>query len=153
MSDSLKPQGLQHSRLPCPSLSPGVCSKSCLLSQWCYLNISPSATPSSSCPQSFPASGSFPVSWLFTTGGQSTGASASVPVLIWLGGGTIGRWSGHEGEALMKGISALIKKTKESSPELPGKIQGEGDCLHILTRHWICWCLDLGFPCLWNYDK
>ena len=78
MSNSLKPQGLQHSRLPCPSLSPGVCSKSCLLSQWCYLNISPSATPSSSCPQSFPASGSFPVSKFFTSGGQNIGTSASV---------------------------------------------------------------------------
>lgn len=46
----------------------------------------------------------------------------------------------------MKGISALIKKTKESSLELPGKVQGNDAYLQILTRHWICWCLDLGFP-------
>ena len=60
-----------------PSLSPGVCSDSCPLSQWCYLIISSSAA-SSSCPQSFPASRSFPVSQLFTSGGQSIGASTSV---------------------------------------------------------------------------
>ena len=63
--------------IPCLSLSPGVCSNSCPLSQWCYLTISSSVTPFSSCPQSFLASGSFPVSLLFVSGGQSTGASAS----------------------------------------------------------------------------
>ena len=57
-------------KLPCPSLSPGVCSNLCVLSQWCYLTISSSATPFSFCLQSFPASGSFPVSWLFASGGQ-----------------------------------------------------------------------------------
>ena len=57
-------------RLPCPSLFPGVCSDSCLLSQWCYLTISSFANPFSSCPQSFPASGSFPASQPFTSGGQ-----------------------------------------------------------------------------------
>ena len=77
MSDSLQPQGLQHSRLPCPSLSPRVCSDSCPLSQWCYIIISSSA-PFSFCLQSFPASGSFPINWLFTSGSQSIGASASV---------------------------------------------------------------------------
>ena len=61
-----------------PSLSPGVCSDSCPLSQWCYLIISSSAAPVSSCPQSFPASRSFPVSQLFASGGQSIGASTSV---------------------------------------------------------------------------
>ena len=65
-SDSLWPHGLLHTRLPCPSLSPGVCSNSCPLSWWCYPIISSSATHFSSCPQSFPASGSFPISWLFT---------------------------------------------------------------------------------------
>ena len=74
----LWPHRLQHTRLLCPPLSPGVYSDSCPLSWWCYLNISSSDTPFSVCLQSFPASGSFPVSWLFTTGGQSTGASASV---------------------------------------------------------------------------
>ena len=66
MSDSLWRHGLQHTRLPCLSLSLGVCSNSCPLSQWCYPAISSSVTPFTSCPQSFPASGSFPISWLFT---------------------------------------------------------------------------------------
>ena len=78
MSDFLWPHEMQHARLPFPSLSPGVCSNSCPLSQWCYITISSSATPFSFCLQSFPASGSFPMSWLFTSGGQSIGASASV---------------------------------------------------------------------------
>ena len=68
-------------KLPCPSLSPGVCSNSCPLSQWCYLGISSSVTPFSSCPQYFPASGSFPMSRLFTASGQNIGASASASVL------------------------------------------------------------------------
>ena len=75
------PPGLQHSRLLSPPLSPEVCSSSYPLSWWCYLTISSSAVPFSSCPQSFPASGSFPVSRLFTSGGQSMGASASATVL------------------------------------------------------------------------
>ena len=81
MSDSLPPYELQHAKLPCPSPSPGVCSNSCPLSQYCHPAISSSSALFSSCPQSFPASGSFPVSWLFTSGGQSTGASASASVL------------------------------------------------------------------------
>ena len=82
MSDSLHPHGLLHSRLPCPSLSPAVCSNSYPLSWWCYLAISSSATLYSSCLQSFPASGSFPMSQLSASGGQSTGTSASVSVLL-----------------------------------------------------------------------
>ena len=81
MSDSLQTHGLQHTRLPCPSSSSGACSNSCPLSQWCYLIISSSITPLSSYPQSFPASGSFPMSQLFASGSQSTGASASASVL------------------------------------------------------------------------
>ena len=77
MSDSLWPRGLQHARLPCPSPSPGICSDSYLLSQWYYLTILSSASPFF-CLPSFPASGSFPVSWLFASGGQSIGASAKV---------------------------------------------------------------------------
>ena len=75
---TLRTHGLQHTRLPCPSLSPRVCSNSCSLTRWCHLIISPSVTPFSSCPQSFPASGSFPRSWLFASDGQSVGASGSV---------------------------------------------------------------------------
>ena len=77
VSDSLRLHGLQHSRLPCPSLSPGVCSDS-LSIESVMSSISFSVTTFSSCLQSFPASGSFPVSQLFTLGGQSIGASASV---------------------------------------------------------------------------
>ena len=81
VSSSLWPHGLQHSRLPCPSPSPGVCSNSSSLSWWCHPTISSSVAPFSSCPQSFPASVSFPVSWLFASGGQSIVASASATVL------------------------------------------------------------------------
>ena len=79
MSDYLRPHGLHHARLPHPSPSPRACSDSCPLSQWCHPTISSSVTPF--CPQSFPASESFPVSWLFASGGQSIGALASAPVL------------------------------------------------------------------------
>ena len=68
-------------RLPCPSLSPGVCSNSCPLSQWCYLTISSAVTPFSFCFKSFPASGSFPVSRIFASGGQSIRISVSATVL------------------------------------------------------------------------
>ena len=77
----LQPSWLQHARLPCPSLSPGVYSNSCPLSQWYHQNISSSVAHFSSCSQSFPASESFLMSWLFTSGGQSIGASASASVL------------------------------------------------------------------------
>ena len=73
--------GMQHPRLPCPSLSPKVCSNSCPLSRQCHPTISSSVAPFSSCLQSFPASGSFPMTWLFTSGGQTIGASVSVSVL------------------------------------------------------------------------
>ena len=78
MSDYLRPHGLQHARLPWPSLSPGVCSNSCPLSRRCHPTILSTVTSLSSCPQSFPGSASFPMSWLFIAGGQRTGASASV---------------------------------------------------------------------------
>ena len=81
MSNSLWPHGLQHARLPCPSPTPGIYSNSCLLSQWCHPTISSSVIPFSSCLQSFPASGSFPMCQLFTSGGQSIGVSASASVL------------------------------------------------------------------------
>ena len=77
MSDSLWPHGLQHAKLPCLSLSPGVGSNSCPLSRWCHPTISSSVVPFSLCPQSFLASGSFPMSWVFASGGQSIRALAS----------------------------------------------------------------------------
>ena len=81
MSDSLRPQEPQHARPPCPSPAPGVYQNSCALSRWCHQTISSSGIPFSSCPQSFPASGSFQMSQLFTSGGQSIGVSASTSVL------------------------------------------------------------------------
>ena len=81
VSDSLRPHGLQHVRLPCPSPTPGAYSNSCPLSRWCHPTISSSVVPFSSLPQSFPASGPFPMSQLFTSGGQSLGVSASASVL------------------------------------------------------------------------
>ena len=81
MCDSLWCHGLQHTRLPCPSSSHGACSNSCPLSWWCHPIISSSVVHLSSGPQFFPALGSFLMSWLFISGGQSTGASTSTSVL------------------------------------------------------------------------
>ena len=81
VSDTLRPDELQHARPPCPSPTPGVHPNSCPLSWWCHSTISSSIVPFSSCLQSFPASGSFPMSQLFTSGGQSIGVSASTSVL------------------------------------------------------------------------
>ena len=81
VSDSLRPHGLQHARLPCPSLTPRVYSNSCPLSQWCHPIISSSVIPFSSRLQFFTASGSFQMSQLFASGDQSIGVSASTSVL------------------------------------------------------------------------
>ena len=81
-SFSLQPHGLQHARLPCPSPTPGVCSNSCPLSQWCHPDISSAVVPFSSCLQSCPASGSFQMSQFFTSSGQSIGVSALASVLL-----------------------------------------------------------------------
>jgi len=106
MSDSLQPRGLQHARLPCPSLSP--CSDSSPLSRWCHRIISSSVAPFSSCPQSFPASGSFPMTWSLASGGQCIGASASALVLSvnrqdWFALGLTGLFS-----LLSKGLSRIF---------------------------------------------
>ena len=100
---------LQHARLPCPALSFGVCSDLCPLSRWFHLTISSSAAPFSSGPQSFPASGSFSVIWLFASGGQIIGASASVlPINIqsWFPLGLTGLIS-----LLSKGLSRVFFST------------------------------------------
>ena len=82
MSNSLRPYEPQHTSPPCPSPAPGVHPNPCPLSRWCHPTISSSVVPFSSCPQSFPASGSFQMSHLFTSGGQSIGVSASTSVLL-----------------------------------------------------------------------
>ena len=81
MSSSLRSHGLQHARLPCPLPTPGAYSNSCPSRWWCHPTISFSVVPFFSCLQSFPASGSFPMSQLFASGGQSIGVSASASVL------------------------------------------------------------------------
>ena len=109
MFDSLQPHGLQHVGLPCPLLSSGVCSNLCPLSWWCHPTVSFSVILFSSCPQSFPASGSFPLSRLFSSGDQSIGASASVlPVNIqgWFPLGWTGLIS-----LLSKGLSTIFSST------------------------------------------
>ena len=111
VSNSLGPNELQHARLPCPSLSPWVCSNSCPLSQWCYPTILSSVAPFSSCSQSFLASGSFPVNQLFESGGQRIGASASASVLLmniqgWYPLGLIGLIS-----FMSKGLSRVFSST------------------------------------------
>ena len=111
ISDSLWPHGLQHTRSPCLSPSPRVYSNSCPLSQWCHPTTSSSVVPFSSCLQSFPASGSFQMSQLFTSGGQSIGVSASGSVLPmniqdWFPLGWMGWIS-----LLSKGLSRVFSNT------------------------------------------
>ena len=111
VSHSLWPRGLQHTRPPCPSPTPGAYSNSCPLSQWCHPTISSSVVPFSSCLQSFPASRSFPMSQFFPSGGQSIGVSASASVLPmniqdWFPLG----WTGWA-SLLTKGLSRVFSNT------------------------------------------
>ena len=108
MSDPFWPHGLEHVRLACPSLSPWVCSNPSPSSQWCHLTISSSVAPFSSCLQSFPESGSFPMSQFFASDGQSIWAPASAPVLPrniqgWFSSGMTGLIS-----MLSKGLSRVF---------------------------------------------
>ena len=110
-SNPLQPHRLQHTRLPCPSPTPGVYSNSCPLSRWWHWTISSSVILFSSCLQSFPASGSFPMSQFFASGGQSIGVSASASVLPmniqdWLPLGLVGWIS-----LLSKGLSRVFSNT------------------------------------------
>ena len=113
VNDSLRPHESQHTRPPCPSPTPGVHSNSCPSSRWCHPAISSSVVPFSSCPQSLPASESFPMSQFFTSGEQHIGASASasVPVLPintqdWFPLGLTGLIS-----LLSKGLSRVLSNT------------------------------------------
>ena len=110
VSDSLRPHESQHARPPCPSPTPGVHSDSCPLSQWCHPAISSSVIPFSSCPQSLPASKSFPMSQLFAWGSQSTGVSALASFLpkksqVW----SSSEWAGWI--SLTKGLSRVFSNT------------------------------------------
>ena len=130
------PYGLQHARLPCPSLSPRVCSNLHSLSQWCHPTIPSSIAPFSSCPQSFPASGSFPMSWLFTSGGQSIGASASVSVFPmntqdWFPLGLTGWIS-----LLSKGLSRVFSSTTVWKQQFFGTQPSLSPALTSTHDHW-----------------
>ena len=137
MSDSLRPQRLQHARLPCPSPTPRACSNSCPSSQWCHPTISSSVVPFSSCLQSFPASGSFPTNQFFASGGQSIGASASVlPMNIqdWFPLGLTGLISLQS-----RGLSKVFSNTTVQ------KHQFLGAQLSIWSNSYIhAWLLDKG---------
>ena len=111
MSDSLRPHESGHARPPCPSPTPGVHSNSCPLSWWCHPAISSSVVPFSSCPQSLPASGSFPISQLFAWGGQSTGVLASASVLpMNTQGWSPSEWTGWI-SLQSKGLSRVFSNT------------------------------------------
>ena len=141
MSDSLGPHGLQHARLPCPSPTPVACSNSYPLSWWCHLTISSPVV--FSCLQSFPASGSFPMSWLFSSGGQSIfGASASVlPMYIqgWFLLGLTGLISLQS-----KGLSRIFASTTIQKHQFFGAQSSLWSNSYIRT--WL-----LGKPWLWLY--
>ena len=111
MSDSLRPHELQHARLPCPSPTPRVYSNSCPSSRWCHPAISSSVIPFSSCPQSIPTSGSFPMSQLLAWGGQSTGVSALTSFLPKKSQGwSPSEWTGWT-SLQSKGLSRVFSNT------------------------------------------
>ena len=161
MSDSLWPHGLQHTRLPCPSPTPRVYSNSCPLSHWCHPTIS-SSVACFSCPQSFPASGSFPMSWLFTSSGQSIGASApSLPMNIQYSGFISFRIDCFDLLAVQGTLKSLLYSVQFSSvaqscPTLcdPMNCSTPGLSVHLLKGK------DSGFLChlscslsYWNLDS
>ena len=137
MSDSSRPHELQHARPPCPSPAPGVHPNPCPSSWWCHPTISSSVIPFSSCPQSFPASGSFPMSQLFELRGQSIRASASASVLPmnlqgWFPLGWTGRIS-----LLSKGLSRVSSLGKIMHVKSWGRFLAYRESLifKVLTQH------------------
>ena len=124
MSNSLRPHGLQHARLPCPSPTPGVCSNSFSSSRWCHPTISASVILFSFCLQSFPASGSFQMSQFFVSCGQSIGASAAASVFP--------RSSYEKAVATHSSVLAW----RISWTEEPGGLQSMG--LHWVKHNWAC---------------
>ena len=130
--DSLWPHGLQYARLPCPSPSPRACSNSCPLSWWCHPTVSSSIIPFSSCLQSFPASGSFLMSQLFASGGQSIGTSVSfLPINIqdWFPLGLTGLIS-----LLSEGLSRVFSNTTIQKHPFFGAQPSLWSNSHIHTR-------------------
>ena len=145
MSNSSQPQGWQHARLPCPSPYPRVCPSSCTLCQWCHPIIWSSVALFSFCLQSFPASGPFPMSWLFASGGQSIGASASALVLpmsiqSWFPLGWTGLIS-----LLSKGLSRVFSNTTVQKHQFFGALPSLWSSSHIHT-----WLLERPHPWLYR---
>ena len=151
VSNSLWPHEIQHARLPC-SPSPEVCSNPCPLSWWCHPTISSSVILLSSCPQSFPASKSFPVSCLFVSGSQNIGASSSTSVLPmniqdWFPLGLTGLIS-----LLSKGLSRVFSSTTVQKHQFFGPQPSYGPTLISVHDSWknhsfdypdICWQSDI----------
>ena len=136
MSDSLRPHGLQYARLPCPSPSPWACSSSRPLNPWYHPTISSSVAPFSSCLQSFPAAGSFPMSQLFASGGQSTRASASVlPINIqdWFPlGWTV--WISLQSKGLSRTFSSTTVQKRQFFGTQPSLWSNSYICMWLLER-------------------
>ena len=133
MSDSLRPHELQHARPPCPSPTPRVHPNSCPLTQWCHPTISSSVVPFSSCSQFFPASGSFQMSQLFASGGQSIGvlASTSVPPMNTQGWSPLG-WTGWI-SLQSKGLSRVFSNTTVQKYQFFGAQLSSQSKSHIHT--------------------
>ena len=136
VSDSLRPRESQYTRPPCPSPTPGVYTNSCPLSQWCHAAISSSVVPFSSCPQSLPASGSFPMTQLFALGGQSIGVSASASVLPmntqdWSPWGWTG-WISLQ----PKGLSRVFSNTTVQKHQFLGTSFLHSPTLTSIHDHW-----------------
>ena len=133
MSNSLRPQGLQHARPPCPSQTPGVHSDSRPSSQWYHPAISSSVIPFSSCPQSLPASESFPMSQLFAWGGQSTGLSALASFLPKKSQGwSTSEWTGWI-SLQSKGLSRVFSNTTVQKHQFIGAQPSSQSNSHIHT--------------------
>ena len=134
VSDSLRPHESQHARPPCPSPTPRVHPDSCPLSQWCHPAISSSVIPISSCPQSLPASGYFPMSQLFAWGGQSIGvsASASVPPMNTQDWSPLG-WTGWI-SLKSKGLSRVLSNTTVQKHQFFSTLLSSQSNSHIHTR-------------------
>ena len=133
MSDSLRPHEPQHARPPCPSPTPGVYPNLCPSSQWCHPAISSSVVPSSFCPQSFPASGYFPMSQLFASGGQSIGVSASTSVLPMNTQDWSLEWTGWI-SLQSKGLSRVFSNTTVQKHQFFGAQLSSQSNSHIHTR-------------------
>ena len=148
VSDSLQPHELQHARPPCPSPTPGVHPNSCLSSQWCHPAISSSVVPFSSCPQSLPASESFPLSQLFAWGGQSIGVSA---LASFLPKNTQDRspleWTGWI-SLHSKGLSRVFSNTTVQKPQFFSAQHSSQSNSHIHT-----WPQEKPLPCSVPRDK